>query len=182
MKPSRLLLAAAIPLLGACASTPEGGRGAAATFGHIALEHPAGIVGARSARAILQGLGMWSGEYMHAGLAAYALYDPFAPTWQIRASALGDDTVAFQLTMKRLATGGEGEARQVFLRNARLLVSEGGYAGFDVLRYEEGVESTRPFARRVASGEIRLVGSRQFPTLDTPHSLELVQHDGAASD
>jgi hypothetical protein len=34
-----------------------------------------------------------------------------------------------------------------------------------VLRYEEGIESTRPFARRFASGEIRLVRSRAFPEL-----------------
>ena len=64
-----------------------------------------------------------------------------------------------------LVTGGEGEARQVFLRNARQVVEAGGFAGFDVLRYEEGIESTRPFARRFASGEIRLVRSRAFPEL-----------------
>ncbi len=45
------------------------------------------------------------------------------------------------------------------------MVEEGGYAGFDVLRYEEGIEATRPFARRVAEGEIRLLRSRQFPSL-----------------
>jgi len=69
------------------------------------------------------------------------------------------------LRMKALATGGDGEARRVFLRNAREVVEAGGFAGFDVLRYEEGIESTRPFARRFASGEIRLVRSQIFPGL-----------------
>ena len=54
---------------------------------------------------------------------------------------------------------------EVILRNARQVVEAGGFAGFDVLRYEEGIESTRPFARRFASGEIRLVRSRAFPEL-----------------
>ena len=59
------------------------------------------------------------------------------------------------------AVGGDGEARTVFMRNARNYADEGGYAGFEVVRYEEGIESTRPFARRYASGEIRLArGSR----------------------
>ncbi|NMG02922.1 hypothetical protein [Azoarcus taiwanensis] len=68
--------------------------------------------------------------------------------------------------MKRLATGGEGEARRIFRRNAEQLVSEGGFVAYEVLRYEEGIESTRPFAHRFASGEIRLARSETWPEID----------------
>ena len=104
-------------------------------------------------------------EYLAGMLVAYAIYDPLAPTWKIDVSRTGEDRLRMDLRMKSLVTGGEGEARQVFLRNARQVVEAGGFAGFDVLRYEEGIESTRPFARRFASGEIRLVRSRAFPEL-----------------
>ena len=53
----------------------------------------------------------------------------------------------------------------MFLRNARQIVEAGGFAGYEVLHYEEGVESTRPFARRYANAEIRLVRSQIFPTM-----------------
>jgi hypothetical protein len=70
-----------------------------------------------------------------------------------------------ELRMKGLISGGEGDARQVFLRHARRLAEDGSFAGFDILRYEEGVDSGRPFAQRVASGEIRLLRSHTFPEL-----------------
>lgn len=104
-------------------------------------------------------------DYVAAALVAYGIYDPLAPTWSIEVRRTAEDRLRMDLRMKALATGGEGEARQVFLRNARELVEAGGFAGFDVIRYEEGVESTRPFARRIASGEIRLVRSQVFPEL-----------------
>lgn len=99
------------------------------------------------------------------GLLAYGIYDPLAPTWEIAATQADEERWRFELRMKRLVTGGEGEARQVFMRNARRLAEEGGYAGFDVLSYEEGIDGSRPFARRTASAEVRLVRSRQFPAL-----------------
>lgn len=102
-------------------------------------------------------------EYLAGMLVAYGIYDPLAPTWSIEVSRSGEDRVRMDLHMKRLASGGDGEARRVFLRNARELVQAGGFAGFDELSWEEGIESTRPFARRFASGEIRLVRSRTFP-------------------
>ena len=104
-------------------------------------------------------------EYLAGALVAYAIYDPLAPTWRIDVSRAGEDRLRMDLRMKALATGGEGEARQVLLRNARQVAEAGGFAGFDLIRYEEGIESTRPFARRFARGEIRLVRSRTFPDL-----------------
>ena len=58
---------------------------------------------------------------------------------------------------------GAAEPRRVSLRNPREPVQAGGFAGFDELSWEEGIESTRPFARRFARGELRLVRSRTFP-------------------
>jgi hypothetical protein len=104
-------------------------------------------------------------DYIAVALVAYGLYDPLAPTWTIEVSRSGEDRLRMDLRMKALVTGGEGEARQVFLRNAREVMVAGGFASFDVIRYEEGIESTRPFARRFASGEIRLVRSMTFPGL-----------------
>ena len=133
---------------------------ASCTFMHNQSGTVAGYVGTR---AVLQNLDMWTPEYWALGLVGYAIFDPLAPTWAIEARVTGEDRVQLDLWMKRWVSGGEGEARQVFQRNARQLVDEGGYAGYDVLHYEEGMDATRPFARRTANGEIRLVRSRQFP-------------------
>lgn len=163
MKLTSLIPLVALSMLAGCATTDGSSSSAARIGGQVARDHHAVVVGGLGVRELLKSLAMWGGEYQHAAMVAYAIYDPFAPTWRISATVASANTVAMELTMKRLATGGEGEVRQVFLRAARQLVEEGGYAGFDVLRYEEGIESTRPFARRTASGEIRLVGSQQFP-------------------
>ncbi|MCL2161851.1 MAG: hypothetical protein FWH56_08245 [Betaproteobacteria bacterium] len=128
-------------------------------------ESPGPTAGAVGGLLMLQQLGYLKPEYLAAGLIAYSIYDPFAPTWEIRVTELDAGYCRIDLSMKRLATGGDGEARQTFLRAARSLVAKGGYADFDELRYEEGIDSTRPFAHRIASGEIRLVKSRQFPGL-----------------
>jgi hypothetical protein len=155
----KLIVALALPLLTGCA---------------FMQNHSGTVAGFVGARATLDVMDMWSKEYIYAGLVAYALVDPLAPNWQIQASGAGDDRVRLDMWMKRLASGGEGEARQIFMRNARQLAADGGYAGFDVLWYEEGIDSIRPWARRVAQGEIRLVGSRQFPGLPPQTELSAV--------
>ena len=152
-----LLVLAACSVLG-CASEREGtgllDRAAAA---------PGPIAGAVGAVWMASELSYLEPEYLAGMLVAYGIYDPLAPTWSIEVSRSGEDRVRMDLHMKRMATGGDGEARRVFLRNAREIVRAGGFAGFDELSWEEGIESTRPFARRVASGEIRLVRSRTVP-------------------
>jgi hypothetical protein len=104
-------------------------------------------------------------EYLAGGLIAYAIFDPLAPTWEVSALRLDEERVRFELRMKSLISGGDGEARQVFARNARQLAESGGFAGYEVIRFEEGIDSTRPFARRVATGEVRLARSRIWPDL-----------------
>ncbi len=146
-------------------AAPSAEPAAAGTLGDRVAEAggmAAGIVGGL---AMASKLDMLGAQYLAGALVAYSIYDPLAPTWRIDVSRAGGERVRMDLRMRSLITGGEGEARQVFLRSARRMVEAGGFAGFDVIRYEEGMESTRPFARRVASGEIRLVRSRQFPEL-----------------
>jgi hypothetical protein len=140
------LLAAGL-VLGGCAS--DG----------VSLAPLAIPAGARVASAA----GLVTAELSAGAAAAFFLYDPFAPNWDIDVSPLGEDRVRMDLRFKRLPSGGDGEAHEVFVRAAERLVEEGHYAGYDVLRYQEGIESSRPFARRTAMGEIRLVRSRTWP-------------------
>lgn len=146
----RLLLCLTLPLAGGCAMFQEHGNRAAGAVG-------LGMMASE--------LELLEPEFAAGALIAYAIYDPLAPTWQVRATSLDETRTRLDLEMKALATGGEGEARQVFQRNARRLAESGGFAGYDVVSYEEGVESTRPFARRVASGEVRFIRSRTWPGL-----------------
>ncbi len=124
---------------------------------------PSAAVGAVSAGMLAQKASYLKPEYLAAVGVAYALYDPWAPNWEVDVVSLGEQRIRFELRLRALHTGGEGEARQVVLRNAERVSREQGYSGFELLRYEEGVESTRPFARRQALAEVRLYKSRTFP-------------------
>lgn len=150
-------------LIAACGGFGNTVKETAATAAKTAKESPGPVAGAVGGIWTAQQLGYLKPEFIAPALIAYSIYDPFAPTWEIKVTELDADYRRIDLNMKRLATGGDGEARQTFLRAARSLTAKGSYAGFDELRYEEGIDSTRPFARRVASGEIRLLKSRQFP-------------------
>lgn len=90
------------------------------------------------------------------GSAIYWAVDPLAPNWQFEQTVLGPDSVRISLKKKRFASGGDGEAAQVFARRAELLARTGGYAGYTTMEYTEGIESTLPLAQRVAQGVIRL--------------------------
>jgi hypothetical protein len=90
------------------------------------------------------------------GAAIYWAVDPLAPNWQLEQTPLGADRVRIALRKKRFASGGDGEAPQLFARHAEQLARAGGYAGYTVMEYTEGVESTLPLAQRVAQGVVRL--------------------------
>lgn len=157
-----LLFAAALAgAAGGCAS----GRSGAGQTGAEPLSLAGPVAGAIGLALMASELDLFEPEYIAGALVAFAIYDPLAPTWRIDVTDIGGDRLRMDLRMKALASGGEGEARRVFLRNAREVVERGGFAGFDVLRFEEGIDSTRPFARRYASGEIRVLRSGIFPTL-----------------
>ena len=90
------------------------------------------------------------------GAALFWAVDPLAPNWQLEQVPLGADRVRISLRKKRFTSGGDGEAAQLFARRAEQLARDGGYAGYTVTEYTEGIESTLPLAQRVAQGVIRL--------------------------
>ncbi|NMG77550.1 hypothetical protein GPA25_22620 [Aromatoleum diolicum] len=146
----RLALSLIVPALTGCA---------------LLQDHSAKLAGGVGAVLTASELDLLEPEYLAGALIAYAIYDPLAPTWDVSVTRLDEARVRLDLRMKTLITGGDGEARQIFVRNARQLAESKGFAGFDVMRYEEGVDSTRPFARRVASGEVRFARSRIWPAM-----------------
>ena len=97
-----------------------------------------------------------SAENLVLGAALYWAVDPLAPNWQLAQVPLGADRVRISLRKKRFASGGDGEAAQLFARRAEQVARIGGYAGYTVMEYSEGVESTLPVAQRVAQGVVRL--------------------------
>jgi hypothetical protein len=92
---------------------------------------------------------------MYAG-AAYLILDPLAPNWEIEQAAFPDSHYHFSLKMKRYYAGGAGESRAVFHQRAKELMRQGGYDGYDVLEYTEGMESSVLGSQRVSRGVIHL--------------------------
>ncbi|MDR0380317.1 MAG: hypothetical protein LBI62_10340 [Candidatus Accumulibacter sp.] len=88
---------------------------------------------------------------------AYVIYDPLAPNWEIETTRISEDVFRMQCSMKRFHTGGEGEAQYLFRRNARRIAQAAGYDDFQIMRYEEGIESATFASRRFGEGEIRLI-------------------------
>jgi hypothetical protein len=95
-------------------------------------------------------------EALVLGAVIYYVVDPLSPNWQIEEARMGGNRFRISLRKKRFATGGDGEATQLFYRRAEQIVRENGYAGYTVLEFGEGVESTVPIAQRVAQGVIQV--------------------------
>ena len=87
---------------------------------------------------------------------AYLVLDPLAPNWEIEQAAFPDSHYHFSLKMKRVYAGGAGESRVVFHQRAKELMRGGGYDGYQVLEYTEGMESSVLGSQRVSQGVIRL--------------------------
>jgi hypothetical protein len=98
----------------------------------------------------------WSG---YAAVASVVL-DTFAPNWEIQEARFPGNHYQLLLQMKRTYSGGAGEARVVFNRRAKELMLAGGFDSFEVLEYNEGMESSVLGAQRNASGVIHLTRSR----------------------
>jgi len=92
-----------------------------------------------------------------AGAVLYVIYDPLAPNWSIEEKPLNEDTYYLSLRAKSFRTGGDGEAIQIVKRRALQLQREKGYAGYHILDYAEGIESSTPLTHRVSEGTIQLV-------------------------
>jgi outer membrane protein OmpA-like peptidoglycan-associated protein len=97
----------------------------------------------------------------------YALYDPLAPNWTIDEEAVAEDRFRLTLTMKRFTIGGEGEALAVLRRWAEAVQLEGQYDGYRIERFEQGIESSTPFARRYAHASVRMTraGHPELPAV-----------------
>jgi hypothetical protein len=89
---------------------------------------------------------------------AYAILDPLAPNWEIEEARFPNNQIHLSLKMKRYYAGGAGEARVAFHRRARELVQYGGFEGYEVLEYNEGLESSVLGSQRVTEGVVRLTG------------------------
>jgi hypothetical protein len=95
-------------------------------------------------------------EWMLALGAIYYIVDPLAPNWSVKVETLGERRYRMNLKMKRFITGGEGEAYQVMQRAAEKLAHDGGFPGYAVVAYQEGIESNVLVAQRVANGVVEL--------------------------
>ena len=93
----------------------------------------------------------------------YVIYDPLAPNWSIEEKPLTTDTYYLSLRAKSFRTGGDGEAIQILKRRALQLQREKGYAGYRILDYSEGIESSTPLTHRVSEGTIQLVKTQIVP-------------------
>lgn len=91
--------------------------------------------------------------------AAYLILDPLAPNWEIEEAPLPNNHIHLDLKMKRYYSGGAGEARVVFHRRAKDLVRYGGFEGYEVLEYNESLESSVLGSQRASQGVIRLTGN-----------------------
>lgn len=87
---------------------------------------------------------------------AYLILDPLSPNWEIEEAAFRDAHYHLSLHMKRYYAGGAGEARVVFNRRAKELMRLGGYDGYEVIEYSEGMESSVLGSQRTAEGVIAL--------------------------
>ena len=118
--------------------------------------NPTGTLLANKTLQISRGLSLGA-EHIVLGTTLYWLVDPLAPNWRLQQAPLGADLVRIALRKKRFTSGGDGEAAQLFARRADQLAREGGYAGYTVMEYTEGIESNLPLAERVAQGVVRLI-------------------------
>ncbi len=91
------------------------------------------------------------------GALLYIIYDPLAPNWSIEEKLLNEETYYLSMRAKSFRTGGDGESMQILKRRARQLQYEKGYAGYRILDYSEGIESSTPLTHRVSEGTIQLV-------------------------
>jgi hypothetical protein len=159
MTPLRLTrIASAAVLAGALAGcgTLDGYPGPTSLGGNLPAQGPilpdATLNLSNSIQISLEKMVFW-GAY--AG-AAYLILDPLAPNWEIEQAAFPDSHYHFSLKMKRYYAGGAGESRAVFHQRAKDLMRQGGYAGYEVLEYTEGLESSVLGSQRVSRGVIHL--------------------------
>ena len=119
---------------------------------------------------LLAGCSVGGGGYGLATMAvAYWIVDPRAPNWDVHMDVMENNHYAIQLKTKSFTNGGDGEARLVLRNAAEQLVSQERALGYEIVRYEEGLENEFLGGRRYANAVIRLrLRPNENPTwLDT---------------
>jgi hypothetical protein len=93
-----------------------------------------------------------------AGVIAWQVLDPLAPTWEIFHIKHADTQYEITLRRKRFPTSGSGmgEAQHLFKRHAQSIAAQHGYSNYTITWYEEFTESAFLVDRRVTRGTIRL--------------------------
>jgi len=110
--------------------------------------------------------------------AAYLVYDPLTPNWEIEEAQLSPVQYHLSMRMKRFYAGGAGEAQQAFNQRAKDIARSSGAADYAVLEYSEGLESSVLGSRRVSRGVIQLTGlasddaGKQHPAQDREGVVE----------
>ena len=94
--------------------------------------------------------------------------DSRAPNWRIESIKLADNRWRVELRMRSWHTGGDGEAEVLFRDQARELAQEQGYRHYVVLSWVQGIESSFPFPRRWARGDVELQDAVPPMPLDKP--------------
>ena len=105
----------------------------------------------------LGGCSAWdvAGLGVGAGL-TYWVVDPRAPNWNVKMESVSSNDYRIELKMKNFIHGGQGEARMVFNHAAEALARQERCPAYEVLTYEEGVDSEFLGGRRFAVGVVRL--------------------------
>lgn len=91
------------------------------------------------------------------GAAAYYVIDPLAPNWEVKTSRLDTSRIEISMRRKRFTTGGDGESNALLHRHARKLADDNGAGGYEIVSFEQSIDSETTFARRVSRGVIRLL-------------------------
>ncbi|MBU1237156.1 MAG: hypothetical protein KJ634_07430 [Gammaproteobacteria bacterium] len=87
---------------------------------------------------------------------AYMVLDPLSPNWEIEEAPLGENHIHFSLRMKRYYVGGAGEAQALFHRRAKELTRLNGFDGYQVVEYQESLDSSVIGSQRTATGVVKL--------------------------
>ncbi len=152
----RRLLASAALLLGLSGCGAMNYPGATGLSGEFPAQGPiipdTTLVLSKSTQIPLEKIVSWG---LYAG-AAWLIIDPLAPNWEIEQASFPDQHFHLMLKMKRVYSGGAGEARIVFQQRAKDLMRQNGYDGFAIIEYNESLESSVLGSQRIARGVIQL--------------------------
>ncbi len=89
------------------------------------------------------------------GAAAAAAVNAFLPEWTLDEIPLGQDRYRILLRKKTFSSGGDGQAAQVFKYRAEQIALKNGYTRYQVLEFNEGIDSGLAGSQRVAQGVIQ---------------------------